>query len=311
MKPRSTSLLATALFALALIGSLSAQTTAAPLRLGIFADADSLPFLVCEAENLFPAAGVNVELIRFQSALERDSAFQAGKVDAVISDLLAAILGAQAGFPIKITSLTDGRYGIALAPQEKALKLADLAGKTVAISSNTVIHYAVETLLAQTGLTSGSVELLPVPKMPVRLEMLLSGQIAAAGMPEPFLTTARSRGARILATTDDYGLGAGVLLFSEPVLTLRLGEVKKLYEAYWIAAKKINANPDAYRQLLVKKVGFPEEAAASYLFVVYKKPRLPGNDDLARAIAWLSSKGLLKSGFDARTLLDSRALEGK
>ena len=54
--------------------------------------------------------------------------------------------------------------------------------------------------------------------MPVRLEMLLAGQTAAAGMPEPFLTTARVRGARLLASTDDYGLGVGVLVFSRKAL---------------------------------------------------------------------------------------------
>lgn len=311
MKPRQILILMVAVLALAHAAPLFAQPTPSPLRIGIFADADSLPFLVGEAENLFQLSGISVELVRFQSALERDSAFQAGKVDAVISDLLAAILAAQAGFPIKITSLTDGRYGIALAPAEKATKIAELAGKTIAISSNTVIHYAVDTFLAQAGVKAGTVELLPVPKMPVRLEMLLSGQVAAAGMPEPFLTTARAKGARILAATDDFGLGAGVLLFLEPILNQRLGDVRKLYDVYWTAAKKINENPDSYRQLLVKKVGFPEEAAASYKFVVYKKPRLPSQDDLAGAVAWLSAKGLLKSGFDARALLDARAVEGK
>ncbi len=309
MKTRPISLMLAVLIAFSLSGTLGAQ--AAALKVGIFADADSLPFFVCEEENLFSSSGVNVELVRFQSALERDSAFQAGKVDAVISDLLAALLAAQAGFPIRITSLTDGRYGIALAPSVKASGLPDLAGRTIAISSNTVIHYAVDSFLAQAGMKSNSVELLPVPKMPVRLEMLLSGQVAAAGMPEPFLTTARTRGARILATTDDAGMGAGVLLFMEPVLSSRLDEVRRLYAAYWKAAQRINANPDSYRQMLVKKAGFPEEAASAFTFVLYKKPRLPSQDDLARAQAWLASKGLLKTSLDPKSLLDSRALEGK
>lgn len=311
MKSSPTSVILAMLIAIIIASPLGAAETGSALKLGIFADADSLPFFVCEEENLFSAYGVKVELVRFQSAIERDSAFQAGKVDAVISDLLAALLAAQAGFPIRITSLTDGRYGIALAPGEKATKVSELAGRTIAISSNTVIHYAVDYFLAQAGMKSSSAELLPVPKMPVRLEMLLSGQVTAAGMPEPFLTTARTKGARILATTDDAGLGAGVLLFMEPVLSSRLAEVRQLYDAYWTAARRINANPDAYRQLLVRKVGFPEEAASSFAFVVYKKPRLPSQADLDNAVAWLSSKSLLRSKPDPLALLDSRALDGK
>jgi len=286
-----------------------AQAGRASLRLGVFADADSLPFMLCESEGIFAQEGVDVELIRFQSAVERDSAFQSGSVDGVISDILAAILSVQGGFPVRITSLTDGRYGIVAAPSSGATSLSDLAGKPIGISSNTVIHYMVDSLMAGAGVPAADINLLPVPKMPVRLEMVLAGQTEAAGMPEPFLTTARVRGARLIASTDDYGMGAGVLLFSQNALSSKLGAISRLYKAYWKAAQKINADPGAYRSLLTKKAGFSDEAAGAYVFVVYKKPRLPTADDMARALSWLSSKGLLKKAVDTAGLLDSRPLE--
>ncbi|HWP68163.1 MAG TPA: ABC transporter substrate-binding protein, partial [Rectinemataceae bacterium] len=255
--------------------SMPAQARASSLKLGIFADADSLPFTLCETENIFADEGVDVELIRFQSAVERDSAFQAGSVDGIISDVLAVLLSVQGGFPIKITSLTDGRYGIVAAPSSKATSLFDLAGQPIGISSNSVIHYMVDSFMTQAGVPPSAINLVPVPKMPVRMEMVLAGQTAAAGMPEPFLTMARVRGARLLASTDDYGLGAGVLAFSRNALSSKLGDISKLYKAYWRAAQKINASPETYRSLLVKKAGFSDEAAKAYVFVVYKKPRLP------------------------------------
>ncbi len=89
---------------------------------------------------------------------------------------------------------------------------------------------------------ASEMNLMPVPKMPVRLEMVLAGQIAAAGMPEPFLTTARVRGARLLAATDDFGFGAGVLAFSQSALSSKSGEIAKFSKAYWKAAQKINAS---------------------------------------------------------------------
>jgi len=289
-----------------------AQTSAGKnaLKLGIFADADSLPFMLCETEDLFAQEGVDVQLIRFQSAVERDSAFQAGSVDGVISDLLAVMLSVQGGFPVQITSLTDGRYGIAVAPGLAANSLADLAGKPIGISSNSVIHYMVDSFMVAAGVPVSEINLMPVPKMPVRLEMVLAGQTAGAGMPEPFLTTARVRGAKIIATTDDYGLGAGILAFSRNALASKLGEIAKLYRAYWKAAQKINADPDAYRPLLVKKAGFSEEAAKAFIFVVYKKPRLPSMGDLERASSWLTAKGLLKKTIDPASLLDKRPIEG-
>lgn len=290
--------------------NMPAQARAPSLKLGIFADADSLPFMLCETENLFADEGIDVELIRFQSAVERDSAFQAGSVDGIISDVLAVLLSVQGGFPVKITSLTDGRYGIVAAPSSKATSLSDLAGQPIGISSNSVIHYMVDSLMTQAGVPPAAINLVPVPKMPVRLEMVLAGQTAAAGMPEPFLTTARVRGARLLASTDDYGLGAGVLAFSRNALASKLGDIAKLYKAYWRAAQKINASPETYRSLLVKKAGFSDDAAKAYVFVVYKKPRLPTMVDIERAAKWLASKGLLKTSVEMDNLFDKRPIEG-
>lgn len=286
----------------------NAQTGGKPVRLGIFADADSLPFMLCETDGLFAKEGIAVELLRFQSAVERDSAFQAGAIDGVITDVLAVMLAVQGGFPMRITSLTDGRYGIAVAPGLPATSLKELAGKPIGISSNSVIHYMVDSLMAAAGVAASEINLLPIPKMPVRLESMLAGQTAAAGMPEPFLTTARIRGAKVIASTDDYGLGVGVLAFSSGFLSTHTNDVEKLYKAYWKAAQRINADPDAYRSLLVRKAGFSEEASKAYRFVVYKEPRLPGMDDMVKAAAWLSAKGLLKNPIDAASLLDGRAI---
>jgi len=286
----------------------SAEASGGALRLGVFADADSLPFLLCERDKLFAQEGVNVELLRFQSAVERDSAFQAGALDGMISDILAAQLSVQGGFPLKITSLTDGRYGIAAAPGSEIKSLGELAGKSIATSRNSVIHYMIDKLLSDAGVPEDKILISPVPKMPIRLEMLLGGMVSAAGLPEPFLTTAATRGARILAATDDYGMGLGVLLFSEKSLREKLPLVEKLYKAYWKAAGRINASPDTYRSLLVEAAGFSKEAAAVYTFVVYQRPRLPSMADLNAAIEWLNKKGLLSGRADPRLLLDPRPI---
>jgi NitT/TauT family transport system substrate-binding protein len=308
MKRSIASIASLGVILLATIAPIWAQSPALALKLGIFADADSLPFLACEAEGDFVSEGIQVQLIRFQSAVERDSAFQAGALDGIISDVLAVLLSQQAGFSLRITSLTDGRYGIAAGPSSGVQSFSDLRGKQIAISSNTVIHYMVDTFLSKNGISSDTVSLMPVPKMPVRLEMLLGGQIAAAGMPEPFLTTAMTKGSKILAATDDLGLGAGVLVFSEKALSAKIETIQALYRAYWRAAQRINASPDAYRPMLKEKLGFSKEASEAFVFVVYKKPRLPSENDVAMAAAWLRGKGLLKRDLGFNDSIDARAI---
>jgi NitT/TauT family transport system substrate-binding protein len=305
-----TSLVATAL-ASALAAAALPAAAADPgheLRVGVLPDADSLPLLVAEAEGLFAAEGVAVRLLPFKTALERDAALQAGAVDGAVSDLLAAALAAQAGFDFRVTSLTDGRYGIVTAPGSGLSRAVDLAGVPVGISTNTVIQYAVDALLSRAGLPQASILGLAVPKIQVRMELLLSGQLKAACLPEPLLTVARRRGATLVAASDDAGFSAGVVLFSLRALDSRQPEVAAFYRAYWRASQAINANDSRYRAFLVEKALFPEEARDAFLFVRYAKPRLPSEAAVSEVLAWMRAKGLLSKDIPPASLMDGRAI---
>jgi NitT/TauT family transport system substrate-binding protein len=292
--------------------SAAAPAAAAPLLVGVLPDADSLPLLVAADEALFAGEGVEVTLLPFTTAFERDAALQAGAIDGAVSDLLAVALANQGGFAIKATSLTDGRYGIVAAPGSGLASLAALAGKSVGLSSNTIIQYAAETMLARAGLRQADFRGLAVPKIQLRMELLLAGRLDAACLPEPLLSVAVSKGASLLASSDDSGLGAGVIAFSQAAIEGRLADIASLYRAYWRAARKIDAAPDSYRGFLVDKAGFPVQIRDSYAFVVYRKPRLPSESDLRAVLAWMREKGLLdrETGIrpDGSGLVDARVL---
>ena len=307
-------LMAASLFALCATSIQAAPPSAAvakrELRVGVFLDSDSLPLLVADAEGRFAAEGVNVKLVTFQNPVERDAALQSGAVDGVVSDLLAAALANQSGFEVRVTSLTDGRYGIATAPGSGIANAKAVAGQSIGISTNSIIQYAAESLLAEAGVPSADIKEVAVPKMPVRLELLISGQLKAACLPEPLLTAAAGRGATIVAKSDDLGLKAGVLLFTKQVLDERLPDIRAFYRAYAAACTAINANNDKYRPFLVEKVAFPAAVRDAYRFVSYKKPRLPGTADVEKVLSWMKAKGILKADLSPASLLDGRAIAG-
>ncbi len=294
----------------AVISSLLFAAPPAELRVGVLPDADSLPLQVADAEGLFALQGLNVRLVPFKTALERDAALQSGAVDGVVSDLLAAALATQGGFELRVTSLTDGRYGIVTAPGSTLSKASDLAGVEVGISTNTIIQFAVDSLLSKAGIPAAEIKGLAVPKIPVRMELLLSGALKAACLPEPLLSAAQVRGATLVASSDDAGLRAGVLLFTKKALDSRLPDIKAFYRAYAAAAAAINANEAKYRTFLVEKAGFPAEVKDSYRFVKYAKPRLPAEADVKAVLAWMQSKGLLTVDIIPLSLLDGRAIAG-
>jgi len=297
----------------ALLLALALPASAQTLRFGVLGDVDSLPYLVARDEGLFARHGVDVTLVPFQSPVERDAAFQAGAVDGIVGDVLGVALAVQNGFSVAIVAATDGRYqllgapGTTLTPQT----LGVLAGVPVAGSRNTVIHYFVGRVLGRAGLSPAQVNLLAVPKMPVRLEMLLAGQVAAASLPEPLATAARARGAVVLADSAGLDMDPGVVVFQKQVAADKRAAVAALLAAGAEAGAKINAQPDSYRDYLVQKVGFPSAVRDSFTFVAYRPSRLPSDASVASILGWMKDQGLLKADLAPADLVDRRVLAGR
>jgi NitT/TauT family transport system substrate-binding protein len=286
----------------------SADRQSQPLRFGIMPDADSLPFMVARDEGCFAKEGVNVELDLFQNPQARDAALQAGKIDGTISDVLAAAFLAAGKFDAKITSYTDGRYGLVASKASGVTTVAGLEGKKIALSANTIIQYSADEIFIGAGLPMGDYDAVSVPQMPLRVQMVVDGQIDGACLPEPLLTAAAGQGATLISTTDDLKLDAGVIVFTGKALDSRLNDLKAFYRAYWDAAQKINASPDAYRDYLVEKAGFPEAVKSAYQFEHYRKPGLPAPDQITKALDWLSAKKLLNAALNPAAMMDGRAI---
>ena len=280
----------------------------APLRVGIMPDADSLPFMFARDNGFFEREGIKAELIVFSNPQERDAAIQAGRLDGAISDLLAAAFLASGGYDFRVTSLTDGRYGIIASPQSGIKALNELRGKRIGLSANTIIQYTVDAQLEAAGVSMSDYETVAVPRMPMRIEMVVSGTIEAASLPEPLLTAAAAQGAVLISTTDTTGIDAGVMLFSKKVLDSRLADVKAFYRAYYNAAMRINADPDACRSYLVEQAGFPGVVKDAYQFVNYRKPALPEDSQIRFVLAWLKNRKLLDTELNPAGLTDPRAI---
>jgi len=284
------------------------KETSAPLRVGIMPDADSLPFMFARDNGFFEMEKVQVELIVFSSPVERDAAIQADRLDGAVSDLLSAAFLRAGGYDFKVTSLTDGRYGIAASAQSGVKTLAGLRGKRVGLSANTIIQYTVDAQLESAGVSMSEYEAVAIPRMPLRLEMLLGGMIEAASLPEPLLPAAAAKGAVLLSTTDTSGIDAGVMLFSKKTLDTRLDSVKAFYRAYYRAALQINSNPDTYRDYLVEQADFPAAIKDAYRFVTYRKPSLPDDSQIRNVLNWLKIRKLLDVDLSYTELTDHRAI---
>lgn len=179
------------------------------LTIGLMPDTDSLPFIIAQEKGYFAEEGITVHLQQFKSAMDRDSAMQSGNLDGAVSDMLAAAFAKDGGFDVKITSATDGSYKLVAAPEEKAASAAELQGKDVAVSRNTIIEFVTDQILAEQKLPGDSINKVVIPQIPTRLEMLQNGKLAAATLPEPMASIAIHNGCRFVTGSDQLGINPG------------------------------------------------------------------------------------------------------
>lgn len=288
--------------------------SAAPIKVGLLPVEDSLPFFVAEQNGYFKEVGIQVEPIIFNSALERDSAFQAGQIDAGVADVVAASAMVQAGVRLKIVSLTvgatpaEGRFAILASPHSPIQAARDLAGVPIAISDNSIIEYVTDQLLAEAGLAPDQIKKTSVAKIPVRLELLLNGKLQAATLPDPFASLAEHQGARVILddTKAQHNYSQVVILASQSLIDQRPEDLKKLLQACARAGAELNAHPEKYRALMVEKAQVPEAIKDSYAGTKYAVGQIPAPEDIERVVKWMQAKGLLKKPLSYEELVDNR-----
>jgi len=271
------------------------------LGFGILPVVDVLPLLAGQEKGLFEKEGIDLELISFQSALERDAALQAGRLDGYFGDILNTVLLVQSGEQLKIiatafhTHPQCRMFGIAVAPGSGITDPAGIKGKDVAISSATVIEYLLDQLLATRNMSPRDVTKLEIKKIPIRLQMLLSGQVAAALLPEPLLTLAETHGASIVLDDRKLNMALTVLavnLKNRPTISALIPKFLKAYNA---AVDLINENPLLFKELLIAKTQFPMAVKDKYQIPVFPARALPAETDVQAVQEWLLKNSLIKT----------------
>jgi len=280
------------------LGAVLAAGAAGPaLRVGLMPALNSAPLVVAERAGYFAREGVTVELVLFTSQLNRETALQAGAIDGTVSDLINAIQGWARGFPLRVTSASQGIFSLLAAPHTgpATLDAWNAAGRAVStgLLENSTVYYVAERALERAGIDPGTIEPVPVAQVPARSELLLAGKVEAAVLPEPLATLAVARGARRLADSAPTDAASGVLLFRQRVIDERAADIRAFYRAYDRAAEELNARPAAWRAAVVDACQFPRELEPGLAFPRFLPAYLPGVEDVKDVAGWMIGKGLI------------------
>ncbi|GAB1455373.1 hypothetical protein MASR2M48_06800 [Spirochaetota bacterium] len=183
--------------AFAVLAPLAAAPAVSVLRVGLMPAVDSAPALIAEKRGYFVLEGVNVELIVFPNALERQVSLQSGVVDGAMSDLVAFVYNIQGGFDLRITSSTDGSFPFLVRPEFKETRTVIVGMMEVSVS-----NYLSDLWLSE----RYQIDKVFITDIPARMEMIKRGKLDMACLPEPIASMGQLAGLekRVFENKDEY-----------------------------------------------------------------------------------------------------------
>jgi NitT/TauT family transport system substrate-binding protein len=152
-----------------------------------------------------------------------------------------------------------------------------------------------DVVLEKDGRPATFLERRDIRKIPVRLQMLLAGQVEAALFPEPLLSIAEMGGGRVIM--DDRGLDMPLAVIALAGSKATPDNVRAFRAALTRAVEAVNSDPAAYVGLLVEARLIPPQVAETFR-PPWSDPekvpdRLPSRALFEAYVAYLIKNGVL------------------
>jgi NitT/TauT family transport system substrate-binding protein len=270
------------------------------LRFAVLPILESLPMYVAQKEGLFEKQNLKVELIPVASAPERDQVFAAAQVDGMINEALVTALinkdqvRAQVVRYARTATKQDALFSIVASGKSGISGVDGLKGVEIGVSQATIIEYLTERLLQAQGFKPEEIKTINVPKIPDRINLLSSGELKAAMLPEPPVTLALMQGGQLVL--DDRvkpELSYSTITFSKAFIDQHGESLRGFLAAIEQAVALINADPSKYADLLVEQKVVPPQLAGKFKVPPFVTAGVPSEAQWNDVIAWAKEKQLL------------------
>lgn len=289
---------------LSLLFVLSACTpkTTGMLKIAVLPIIDTLPMYVARQEGLFAKHGVDIEFIPVASAPERDQLLAAGGADGTVNETIAVMLFNKENVQMQVVRYAlrptqgNGHFFILASGESEISSIDGLKGVEIGVSQGTVIEYVTERLLQADGFTAEEIKTVAVPRIPDRMTLLASGELAAGVMPDPLASLVVSQGGVIVADDSKYPeYGFSVISFRKQVIDANPEAIKGFLAAIEEATALLNAEPSNYKNILSEQKLVPALLLETYRPPVFPASGVPTVQEWNDALLWLQEKGILTS----------------
>ncbi len=264
------------------------------LKIAVMPTLDCLPLYIAQHYELFDTIFGGVRLKPYQAQMDCDTAFQRGRVEGTISDLVRMTRMERQGMKIRYVAVTNAYWQLIANRNARIRQLKQLDNKMVAMTRYSATDLLTSYVVDSVKLKQESVFRIQVNDVHVRQQMLENNEIDALWLTEPQATAARFMKHPVLVDSRKTQRQLGVLAFREKEMR-RLARGKQLnlfVKAYNQACDSINKyGVRHYRDLIVNYCQVRRELVDSLpQNLKYAHTHGPQMQDVEAVNKWLGVK---------------------
>jgi len=293
------------------------------LHIGLMKSILSVPYYYALEHKIFEKYDVNVKLELFNSAKDRDSAYLGKQINAVSTDLVAALLYLNSGKEIVITSETEEEFRLITRKDYGATSLQDISKAKIGVSENTVVDYLVDYVMKENNIQyvnqneyenqeNKVYTKIPVPSVPDRFSLLDKGSLDMAIMPEPFPSLMVNKGGLELWNNVDANLYVTCFVVDKAFAEDNYEMIKNMNLAINEAIKEMmDGDYEDYQSIITdpEHTLIPIESINLINEQIFHPLRNPSEATFLDVVAWCKAKNLINQDYKLEDILFPYQLE--
>lgn len=246
----------------------SAETTgedgvgnAGTIKIGISAWTGWYPWMIADEKGFFEENGVNAEVVYFPVYSDQFQAYASGNLDLVSISLCDMVPPVSNGVDVVGFLVNDNSFGGDCIVATNGVKsVEELKGKTIAVEIGCLSHYLALNALENAGLDEADVNFTNMT-MADASTALISGQIDAAAICEPYVSLAEKEGdvTKVFSTKETPGLIPDLTAASPEFLASHKEEIVKITKAWYQTLAYMEDNKEECIGIMADAAGTSEE----------------------------------------------------
>ncbi|WP_171038261.1 ABC transporter substrate-binding protein [Aquibacillus sediminis] len=255
----------------------SDQSDRESLKIGVMPAVDSAPIFLADQKGYFEEIGLDAEIQIYTNAMNRQSALQTGELDGAMTDVIALVNNVENGFDIKVTTSTDGAFPFLINQDFQEKQDIKVGMMEVSVS-----NYLADRSLGN----SYNLEKVYINEIPARLEMISTGKLDMAVIPEPMASQGALTGLdkQLIENEDEFS--PDVMVFTGDAIEQNPEAIKRFHQAYNKAVAEIAKDDQEARTILIEVLDLKSEIKDDIIMPTYHQARVPSEAFLNRVIDW-------------------------